>query len=82
MEQTFTIDQVYRVTNIICKALEEKKYCRVIVLDVVQAFDKVWYKGLLVKLWEQIPRTRMRALLESYLTEGQFRVILDEGITN
>jgi len=48
-------------------------------LDVAQAFDKVWHKGLLIKLREQLPHTRC-ALLESYLTEIQFRVIHEEAI--
>ena len=75
-----TIDQVHRVTNVISKALEEKKYCCGVFLDVAQAFDKVWHKGLLIKLREQLPHTWC-ALLESYLTDRQFRVIHEEAIT-
>ncbi len=41
-----TIDQVHRITNIIEKALEEKKVCSAVFLDVAQAFDKVRHKGL------------------------------------
>ncbi|KAL4107965.1 hypothetical protein QTP88_018234 [Uroleucon formosanum] len=75
-----TIDQVHRVTNVISKALEEKKYCCGVFLDVAQAFDKVWHKGLLIKLREQLPHTWC-ALLESYLADRQFRVIHKEAIT-
>lgn len=39
-----TIDQVHRITNVIEKALEEKKVCSAIFLDVAQAFDKVGMK--------------------------------------
>ncbi|KMQ85369.1 reverse transcriptase, partial [Lasius niger] len=35
-----TIEQVHRITNIIEKALEEKKICAAVFLDVAQAFDK------------------------------------------
>jgi len=45
-----TIDQVHRITNIIENALEEKKVCSAIFLDVAQAFDKVWHEGLNYKL--------------------------------
>ena len=40
-----TIDQLHRITNIIEHALEEKKLCSAIFLDVTQAFDKVWHMG-------------------------------------
>ncbi|VVC42108.1 Reverse transcriptase domain [Cinara cedri] len=73
-----TIDQVHRVTNVISKALEEKDYCCGVFLDVAQAFDKVWHKGFLIKLREQLPHTWC-ALLESYLTVRQFRVIHEEA---
>ncbi|KAL4090127.1 hypothetical protein QTP88_025026 [Uroleucon formosanum] len=63
-----TIEQVHRVTNIINKALEEKKYCCGVFLDIAQAFDKVWHKGLLIKLREQLPHTWC-ALIKSYLSE-------------
>jgi len=63
-----TIEQVHRVTNIINKALEEKKYCCGVFLDNAQAFDKVWHKGLLIKLREKLPHTWC-ALIESYLSE-------------
>lgn len=75
-----TVDQVHRVTNVISKALEEKKYCCGVFLDVSQAFDKVWHKGLLIKLRDQLPHTWC-ALLESYLTDRQFRVTHEEAIT-
>ncbi|VVC28850.1 Reverse transcriptase domain [Cinara cedri] len=75
-----TIDQVHRVTNVISKALEEKNYCGVL-LDVAQAFDKVWHKGLLLKLRKQLPHTWC-ALLKSYLTERHFRVRYEGTITN
>ena len=75
-----TIDQVHRVINVISKALEEKKYCCGVFLDVAQAFDKVWHKGFLIKLRDQLPHTWC-ALLESYLTDRQFRVVHEEAIT-
>jgi len=34
-------DQVHRTTNVISKAVKEKKYCCEVFLDVAQAFDNV-----------------------------------------
>ena len=68
-----TIDQVHRTTNIIEHALEEKKVCSAIFLDVAQAFDKVWHKGLNCKLRTILPK-QYAEILESYLTERFFRI--------
>ena len=62
-----TIDQVHRITNIIEQALEEKKVCSALFLDVAQAFDKVWHKGLNCKLRTILPKQYAK-ILESYLT--------------
>ena len=45
-----TMEQVYRVVDVINTAFEEKKYCTAVFLDISQAFDRVWQDGLLYKL--------------------------------
>lgn len=72
-EKHSTIDQVHRITNIIERTLEEKKVCSTVFLDVAQAFDKVWHKGLIYKLRKMLPK-QFADILESYLTERTFRV--------
>lgn len=72
-EKHSTIDQVHRITNIIEKALEEKKICSAVFLDVAQAFDKVWHQGLAHKLNRFLPKGYVE-ILESYLLERTFRV--------
>ncbi|KAF6198264.1 hypothetical protein GE061_008011 [Apolygus lucorum] len=72
-----TIDQVHRITNIIEKALEGKKICASIFLDVAQAFDKVWHEGLEYKLHRDLPR-QFYLLLKSYLENRHFRVKQDD----
>lgn len=68
-----TIDQVYRITNEIEKALEGKKICSSAFLDVSQAFDKVWHEGLRYKLRTILP-DKLYRILESYLENRLFRV--------
>jgi len=68
-----TIDQVHSITNIIENALEEKKVCSAIFLDVAQAFDKVWHEGLNYKLRTILPK-QYAEILASYLAEIFFRV--------
>ena len=50
-----TIHQIHRVTSNIESALEEKKFCVGLFLDVEKAFDKVWHDGLLLKLSSILP---------------------------
>lgn len=68
-----TIDQVHRITNIVEKALEEKQVCSALFLDVAQAFDKVWHKGLEFKLHKDLPRQYYK-ILKCYISDRLFRV--------
>ena len=68
-----TIDQVHRITARIENALEEKKVCSAVFLDVSQAFDKVWHEGLNYKLNTMLPKS-FALLLKSYLEDRTFSV--------
>lgn len=68
-----TIDQVHRITSVIEQALEDKKVCSAIFLDVTQAFDKVWHEGLNHKLRKMLP-AKYAELLQAYLSDRYFRV--------
>jgi len=61
-----TIHQCHRLTDITLKAFEDQKYCSAVFLDISQAFDKVWYPGLLLKIQQTLPQ-RYFTLLRSYL---------------
>ena len=47
--------QLHRVVDIISSALETKKYCAGVFLDVAKAFDTVWNDGLLFKFKSIFP---------------------------
>lgn len=80
-KQHATVEQVHRVADEAKRALEEKKYCSAVFLDVAQAFDKVWHEGLLHKIEKYLP-TPYFNLLHSYLRERMFKVKHHEAITN
>jgi hypothetical protein len=67
------IDQVHRITDVIEKTLENKGVCSAVFLDIAQAFDRVWHRGLLHKLRLLLP-DHFYLLLKSYLTNRHFRV--------
>lgn len=68
-----TIEQVHRVIDQIRKTLENGEYCSAAFLDVQQAFDKVWHKGLLSKIKTLLPHPFF-GLLKSYTSERIFQV--------
>lgn len=68
-----TVDQVHRITDIIERALEEKKICSTVFLDVAQAFDKVWHEGLIHKLNKMLPKQYVE-ILTSYISDRTFRI--------
>lgn len=61
-----TIEQVHRIVRKINNKMEAKKYCSAAFIDISQAFDKVWRKGLLYKLRIKIP-SHFYYILKSYL---------------
>lgn len=72
-KQHGTVEQIHRVCEHIRKTLEQKKYCSSVFLDIQQAFDKVWHKGLLSKIKQHLPHPFF-SILNSYLTDRLFYV--------
>lgn len=73
-----TIEQVHRVYCTIRHCLERKEYCSAAFLDVQQAFDRVWHRGLLCKIKKYLPHSYF-LLLESYLSDRRFQVKLRDA---
>jgi hypothetical protein len=72
-----TLEQVHRITEAIEQAREEKKICTAVFLDVSQAFDRVWHKGLEYKLRSLLPK-QYSDILTSYIRERIFRVKFED----
>jgi hypothetical protein len=71
--QHSTIHQVHRVVDAASFALEKKRYCTCAFLDISQAFDRVWHKGLLFKL-KQFLHPTYYIILKSYFADRYFQV--------
>jgi hypothetical protein len=56
-ERHSTIHQIHRLTDCISNSLEKKEYCTAALLDIAQAFDRIWHPGLLYELKEILPLT-------------------------
>lgn len=74
-----TVEQVHRVGNIIRQALEERKFCPSVFIDVRQAFDRVWVPGLLHKISRFLPAQHVQ-ILKSYLDDRAY--FIHYGDTN
>jgi hypothetical protein len=68
-----TIQQVHRIVHSINKAMEGKQYCSAVFLDVSQAFDRVWHKGLIYKIHQLLPPIYPK-FFKSYLQDRQFQI--------
>lgn len=72
-EKHSTVEQVHRLVNAINISMEDRTYCTAAFLDVSQAFDKVWHRGLCAKLKRLLPAAYYK-VLKSYLEDRQFYV--------
>ena len=79
-QQHSTVEQVHKIVNSIKEALECKKTCVGIFLDVAQAFDKVNHNGLLKKIYTHLPM-RYHGILSSYLSNRTFQAEYNQQIS-
>jgi len=75
-----TIQQCHRVVNKMKESFQRKKMCTSVFLDIQQAFNKVWHRGLLYKLKLHLP-DHLYLLLKSYLSERYFQVKIDDELS-
>ena len=75
-----TIEQLHRISSYIEKALEGKKFCNVVFLDVAQAFDRVWHQKLSIKLSKMLPGNHVKILM-SYISDRFFRVRFEDAFS-
>ena len=74
-----TINQLLYITQKIYTPFEDFPSCetRAICLDISKAFDNVWHEGLVFKLKTYGISGLLLALMVSYLSNRQQRVVLD-----
>ena len=72
-----TTNQLILITHKIYEALEQGKEVRMVFLDIRKAIDKVWHRGLLLKLERLGVRDPLLKWFRSYLTGRKQRVIID-----
>ena len=72
-----TVNQLVYMVHKIYDAFEHGKEVRMVYLDISKAFDRVWHKGLLLKLKSISIRDPLLGWLMSYLSHRKQRVVID-----
>ena len=72
-----TTNQLLYIYNDFCKAIDEGKEVRVVFCDISKAFDRVWHRGLIHKLFNIGIRDDLLDWFKSYLMNRQQRVVLN-----
>ena len=74
-EKHSTVEQVERVTGVIRKYFEQKKYFSAVYLDVAQEFNilVVWHEGLMYKIKRILP-VNTHNILQSNLKDLKFAI--------
>jgi hypothetical protein len=69
-----TINALHLLKNEIVRSMKQQEHCIVVYLDLQEAFDKVWHKGLLCKLACLGLTEQMLVWLYNYLEGRSTRV--------
>lgn len=71
-----TVNQLVDIYNSFCKALDDGKDVRAVFCDISKAFDKVWHRGLILKLEAAGITGPLLGWLTNYLHGRSQRVVL------
>ena len=74
-----TVHQLLELYNSILNSLENKEFSCFIFCDFSKAFDKVWHRGLLLKLNSYGIKGNLLNWFENYLHERKQRVIINDS---
>ena len=77
-----TVNQLTFLYNTFCKALDDGLEVRTVFFDISKAFDKVWHKGLLVKLQESGVHGNLLLWFRDYLSYRRQRVVISGSMSS
>jgi hypothetical protein len=77
-----TLDALTRLETAAKESINEGKYCIAIFLDIERAFDTVWHRGILDKLYRLGLRGNLGRIIQGFLQDRVVRVRLPAGISD
>lgn len=79
--QHSTCHQIQRISEIIVHGFENKQYTTVVFLDLTQAFDKVWHRGLEIKLKALNLPMYLLKTVTYFITDRTFQERIDADLS-
>ena len=76
-----TINQLIHLSHLVYKGLDDEKKIALVFMDITKAFDKIWHKGLVYKLYKIGIRGKFLKLFRSYLSGRYQRVVLNGSMS-
>ncbi len=77
-----TTFQLIDLHNFVSKSLDKGKEVRTVYCDISKAFDKVWHRGILAKLFAVGVRGKLYDWIASYLQSRSQRVIINNATSS
>ena len=71
-----TVNQLVYLYNFFCQSIDSGKEVRAIFCDISKAFDRVWHRGLLIKLEAAGITDNLLSWFNNYLSNRKQRVVL------
>ena len=77
-----TVHQLIEMYHNICLALEEKKHACLVFCDISKAFDRVWHKGLLIKLKSYGILGELLIWISNFLSNRKQKVFISNSFSD
>ena len=77
-----TEDQLYRLTQEVIDGFQAKKDTAAIFIDLQQAYDRIWRKGLLIKMQKLGINGKMIKWVEAFLTNRTIQTRFDGALSS
>ena len=76
-----TVYQLIELYHKICLALEDHKHTCMIFCDISKAFDRVWHKGLILKLESYGISGELLSWLKDYISNRKQQVFIEDSVS-
>ena len=77
-----TVDQLFRLTQKVHDGFQGKKHTLAVFVDLQQAYDRVWRKGLLMKLKDMGVHGNLYNWIKFYLTDRTIQTKVNDAISS
>ena len=77
-----TEDQLFRLTQSVIDGFQEKKDTSAVFIDLQQAYDKIWRKGLLIKMQKLGINGKMLDWVQAFLTNRTIQTRFDGSLSS